>query len=172
MVDEMKTKAPSWMPKALEALTGVCKGAYEDLEDQDSMPPCFGAVAVDHTATDGFAWGLLNLPDGLDRKTCTAAFREALASLLRSQERQILGGFSITEGWELKEDMKTRTGREVLVINVESPDGWRATKMLTIERNSGDVELEENLESFDFHFGGEPDGAMQGMFAAVPAPKH
>jgi hypothetical protein len=171
-VGDMKDKAPTWLPKAIDALTKVCRGAYEELEDEESMPPCFGAISTDFNADDGFAWGLLRIPDNMDKYEAYGFFKQGLAALQENSERPILGGFSITEGWELEKDMETRTGREVLVINVETPDGWRATKLFTIDRSEGDVTLKDQTEVFNFHFPEEEgDGHMQGMFAQNPTSK-
>lgn len=166
MFTDINEKAPPWILKALDALSGVTQLAYAELKDDDSMPSCFGAISPDPKADDGFAWGLLHMPDELEKYQAYEYFRRGLAALMRSPgDRTILGGFSITEGWELDTETKKRTGREVLIISIETPQGWRASKMFHLKRESGAVSLETEIVQVGFHFSGEQDGKMQGMFS-------
>jgi hypothetical protein len=168
MEQDINEKAPPWIPKALEALSHVVTEAYDNLQDDESMPPCFGAISPEPKAGDGFAWGLLNMPDGLDKYEAFAYFRKGLAALLRAEKaRAILGGFSITEGWELDTESKERTGKEVLIVAIESPDGWRGTKMFQVQREDGAVSLKPQFMQVAFHLS-EEDGNMQGMFSQTP----
>lgn len=162
--NDINEKAPPWILKALEALESVAYRAYADLDGDESMSSLFGAITPEPKADDGFAWGVLHLPEDLDKYEAYDHFRAALKHLRETGDRHVLGGFSVNEGWELDAESKERTGREMLILNIESPDGWRATKMLTIVRGGADITLKPTMTQINFHFPGEADGRMQGMF--------
>jgi hypothetical protein len=145
-------------------LESIANEAYSELDDQESMPHCFGAIVADAKDENGFAWALLKIPEDYEKYEAFEYFQRGLAQMRKEGEHHVLGGFMIQEGWELDKDNKTRTGREVLIVTIESPEGWRAVTLYVIKRELGDVELHEELSTTEFHFPGESQGRMQGMF--------
>ena len=163
--EDISDNAPKWIIKALGILENIATRTYEELEGDESMPACFGAITPEPKADDGFAWGVLRIPEELDKYEAYEHFRGALRYLQTTGDRHVLGGFTINEGWELDPNAgNKRTGRELVILNVESPDGWRATKLLTIIRGEDEISLEPAMTQINFHFPGEADGRMQGMF--------
>jgi hypothetical protein len=156
--------APTWLTTAKDRLESIANQAYEGLDDQESMPHCFGAIVADEEDENGFRWALLRIPEEYDKYEAFEYFQRGLAQMRQEGEHHVLGGFMIQEGWELDKDNKTRTGREVVIVTIESPEGWRAVTLYVIERELGDVELKEELSTTEFHFPGEDQGRMQGMF--------
>jgi hypothetical protein len=164
MTDATIQHVPTWLTNAKARLQSIANQAYDNLDDDESMPHCFGAIVADDGDENGFNWALLRIPDDYDKYEAFEYFQQGLSSMRRNGEHHVLGGFMIQEGLELDKDNKTRTGREVLIITLESPEGWRAVTLYVIERINGDVSLKEELSTTEFHFPGETQGRMQGMF--------
>jgi hypothetical protein len=160
--DSIDKDAPAWLVEAQGFLAEKVRHVYVD-QKQEDMPQCFGQI-MDFGAGEN-SYKVLPIPQEYDKHQAYACFKFVLAETLKSPEfgPMMLGGFTIMEGWELDpEKDNQRTGRTVVVTNIETPDGWNAMQAWVVE----DHQLIDHARLIDRRFESEPRGNLQGMFDA------